>query len=86
MSPMTAYLISHPEFSAVILWPLVTAFLTVLFKPRTPEAYESLAKKEPAWFFSRFAASWQLLGALGLDPIKATEAAKKVLSGKVEKK
>lgn len=47
-------------------WAVLTAVLTTLFKPQTPEQYARIAVKHP-----RLADFWRLVGALGLDPVKA---------------
>lgn len=65
-----------------IAWPILTAILTTTFKPRTPEAYARLAAHRPVWFFTRAAALLQLIGALGLDPVKAAAVLIKLLGGK----
>jgi len=84
MEKILAFIANHPELSAAFLWPLVSSIFTAILKRKTPEAYNKLANKYPTWFFSRLAALIQLIGALGLDPIKATKALKKVVSGKTE--
>ncbi len=73
MQALQAFALAHPELCAALLWPLVSAILTALFKPRTPEQYAAMPP--------RLAAALQLLGALGLDPVKATIAIKKIFAG-----
>lgn len=53
---------AHPVFASVVFWPLVTALVTLLFKPRTPEEYAALAVNHP-----RLAQLLRLVGALGID-------------------
>jgi hypothetical protein len=65
-----------------LAWPLLSALVVAVFKPRTPEAYAKFSAMRPAWFWSRFAAALQLVGALGLDPVKATKVIGKVLTGR----
>lgn len=65
-----------------VAWPIVTAIVTVVLKPRSPAAYAAMSAIRPRWFFSRFAALLQLIGALGLDPIKALQVIGKVFTGK----
>lgn len=72
----------HPQVMALLVWPLVAALITAAFKPRTPEAYAALASRQPVWLFARVAALLQLIGALGIDPVKATEAVKKFVGGR----
>ena len=43
-----------------IAWPILSAVLVLLFKPRTPAQYAALAARHPTWFFARLAA-WGLL-------------------------
>lgn len=41
-----------------------------------------MASQRPTWFWPRFTAFLQFIGALGLDPIKATQVVFKVITGK----
>jgi len=75
---------AHPVFATVVFWPLVTAILTAVLKPRTPEQYVALAARNPSWFFARWAAFLQLVGATGLDPVKALKILRKFWGGKFE--
>lgn len=79
MNLITQFAQQHPEFMIAIVWPTISALLVLMFKPRTPAEYAALAAKSP-----RLAAMWQLVGALGLDPVKATEALKKMVAAKKE--
>lgn len=74
------WLSEHPEILAAIVWPALTAIVTALFKPRTPEQYDQIAAVSP-----RLAAALRLVGALGFDAPKALEAAKAVVSGESKK-
>lgn len=56
---------SHPVLFSALVWPLLTAMVTALFKPRTPEEYAALPPK--------LAAFLRLIAALGLDPVKAVK-------------
>ncbi len=67
-----AWCAAHPE----LVWPLLTALITLLFKPRTPGEYAAIAARWP-----RVAALLQLIGALGLDVPKVVEAVRKVVTG-----
>jgi hypothetical protein len=72
---------ANPGLMAAVVWPFVLAVITAAVKPRSPEAYERLAKHSPVWFFTRLAAFLQLLGALGIDPVKVVLALSKVVMG-----
>ena len=61
-----AFASAHPALMTVIVWPLLTAILTTIFKPQTPEQYAKLAANWP-----RLADFWRFVGAIGLDPVKA---------------
>lgn len=65
-----------------IAWPIISGVIVTIFKPRTPLQYAALSAVYPRWFFARFAALLQLIGALGVDPSKALKAASKVITGK----
>lgn len=56
-----------------ILWPLLTALATTLFKPRTDEEYARLPP--------RLAAFLKLVAALGLDIPKVLEAMGQIARG-----
>ncbi len=71
----SAWCAAHPE----LVWPLLTALITLLFKPRTPTEYAQIAVRWP-----RVAAALQLIGALGLDVPKVVEAVQKVVTGRVD--
>lgn len=73
-----AWVLAHPAYA----WPLVSALVTIALKPRTPEQYAAMAAMRPTWFWSRFAPLLQLVGALGLDPVKALAVLSKVFTGK----
>lgn len=73
LSSLSGWAEAHPELMAAIIWPLVTALVTFLFKPRSAEEYASLPP--------RVAAALKLVAALGLDPVKAIEAAKQIVAG-----
>lgn len=67
----------HPE----LVWPIVSGLFVLLFKKRSPEDYAALAARHPVWLFARFAAFTQLVGALGIDPLKAAGAIAKLFWG-----
>jgi hypothetical protein len=73
-----AWMVANPAYS----WPLISALIVSMLKPRTPEQYAKLAGKSPLWFWARWAAFLQLVGALGIDPAKALEAASKAIWGR----
>ena len=59
---MIAWIREHPA----IFYLLVTGLATVLFKPQTDARYAALAIRHP-----RIAEWWRVVGALGIDPLKA---------------
>jgi hypothetical protein len=73
-----AWCLSNP----LVAWPVFTAIVTFFVKPRSPARYAAMSAMYPKWFWSRFAPFLQLLGALGLDPVKATRAVMKIITGK----
>ena len=74
MSEFLAFVEAHPALFSVLVWPLLTAIITAVFKPRTPEEYDALPP--------RVAAALKLVAALGLDPVKGLEALKQLLAPK----
>jgi len=77
---------AHPVFTFIILWPPVSALITVIFKPRTPEQYAKMAAKYPTWFWTRIAALLQLIAAAGFDPVKINKIVRKFMLGSVEER
>ena len=71
----------HPVFAAFVFWPILTATITVLLKPRTPQEYATIASRSPSWLWPRVAAGLQLVGALGLDPVKVLKVLAKIIRG-----
>lgn len=69
---MLAFIEQHPALVA-LAWGLLTAILTHLFKPRSPEEYAALPP--------RVAAALKLMAALGVDWPKVVESLKQVASG-----
>jgi hypothetical protein len=76
LASIQAWAEAHPALVALVLIPLGTAIFNLLFKPKTPEQYATIAAVSP-----RLAAFLQLMGALGVDPDKAW----KIVSGKIVK-
>lgn len=66
----------------LVAWPLITALVTAILKPRSPARYAAMTAMYPTWLWSRFAPLLQLIGALGLDPVKALQVISKVFTGK----
>jgi len=66
MTSALEFMSTHKALMMAIVWPLLTAVLTALFKPQTPEQYLQLAAKHP-----RLADFWRFVGAIGFDPVKA---------------
>lgn len=71
-----------PLGSAVLGYVLL-GICTFLFKPKSPEEYAAMAARNPRWFFARWAAFWQFLGGLALDPAKMATGLAKVITGHV---
>lgn len=69
-----AWMEAHQSFSSFVIWPLVSAIVLMLFKPRSPEEY---AKMNP-----RLAGFLMLLSGLGLDPHKVVEGLKRAATGR----
>lgn len=69
-----AWAYHHPEF-----WPVVTALVVMLCKPRSPAEYAKIAERWPTAFWSRWVELMRLVGALGLDPIKVVKVLRKLL-------
>ena len=63
----------HPEVVILVL----TAIFNLLFKPRTPEEYATIANKSP-----RLAEFLRLLPAIFPDPIKIVETLTNIVVGK----
>lgn len=63
----------HAVLMSVVIWPLLTAIATALFKPRTPEQYAELPP--------RLAAFLKLVGAIGLDVPNLLEAVRQGVRG-----
>lgn len=82
LTEIRGFLAAHPAFCTVVLWPLVSAALVALFKARTPAEYARIGTRYPAWFWSRWVVAMQLVGALGLDPVKALKLVKKLATGR----
>ena len=59
---------------AMMVWGAITAVVSGLFKPRTPEEYDALPP--------RVAAALKFVSAVGIDVPKAVEAAGQVIMGK----
>lgn len=64
----------HAVLMSVVVWPVVTALATALFKPRTPEEYSKLPP--------RLAAFLKLVGAIGFDVPNMIEAVKQGVANK----
>lgn len=75
-----AAFIVTPLGQAALLWVFVSV-ATLVFKPRTPEEYAKVAARAPSWLWSRWAALWQMVGGLGLDPLKVAAGMLKLFTG-----
>ena len=72
MNAASEWASAHPETMALVVWPVLTALVTFLFKPRTAEDY---AKLPP-----RVAGVLRLVGALGLDVPNVLNAVRAIAS------
>jgi len=75
MSALVLFLAAHPEFWAYFLFPLITAVVTWLTKPRTAEDFAAMNP--------RVAAFLKLVAAVGFDAPKILDSIKQLVSGKV---
>lgn len=80
LDKFAAWAEAHPYLMAAVVWPFVLALLTILLKPRSREEYARIATMRPVAFFSRFVVLLQLVGALGLDPVKVVKLLQKIVS------
>jgi len=71
---------AHPYLMIAVVWPFVLGFVTFSLKPRTPEQYTAIAAMRPVAFWSRFVVLLQLIGALGLDPVKVVKLLQKLVT------
>lgn len=67
------WLSAHPLVWQLALYPLLTAVVTWLLKPRTPEQYAALPP--------RLAAFLKLVAAVGFDAPKIVESVSQVVTG-----
>ena len=74
LTTVLEFIKAHPAIVS-LAWPLLTALLTAIFKPQTPEQYAALAVKHP-----RLADFWRFVGAIGFDPVKAVMVLQQMLS------
>lgn len=70
MNTVTTWIQQNPVLFTVVLWPLATAIVTALLKPRSPEEYSAMNP--------RLAAFLKLLGSLGLDAPNVMNALKQL--------
>lgn len=68
---------AHPALTTMVLGALFAR----LAKFMTPEEYEAVASRKPAWFFTRWAAFRQLLAAVFSDTAKSKRIIAKILKG-----
>lgn len=80
LDTIAAWAEAHPYLMTAVVWPFVLAFLTLVLKPRTPLEYARIATMKPVAFFSRLVVVLQLIGALGLDPVKVVKLLQKLIS------
>lgn len=58
----------HGVLMGLVVWPLLSAALTALFKPRTPEDYQAMSP--------RLAAALKFIGSIGVDVPNLLDAIK----------
>ena len=75
MTSLIDFARANPLVMTAIVWPLLSALLTAVFKPRTEEQYVALAVKHP-----RLADFWRFIGAIGFDPVKAVQMLARMLT------
>ena len=62
MTAIVQWAKAHPELVSAFAWPILSAVVTGLFKPRTKSEYDVLILSYP-----RLAKWLQAIGALGVD-------------------
>lgn len=72
---MLKWIEANPVLFSVVVWPLVTAIITGLFRKRTAEEYAAMPPRVAA--FMRF------IGAIGFDAPKALETVRLLVTGGV---
>lgn len=74
MQIITSWIEQHPYLFNTFIWPVISAVVLAIFKPRTPEQY---ARMNP-----RLAGILMLVSGLGLDLHKALEGVQRALTGR----
>ncbi len=72
------FLSAHKDTIVTLAFPVLSAIVTWLFKPRTPEEYSLLSP--------RVAAVFKFIGALGIDAPKLIESIQQIVTGKYREK
>ncbi len=70
------WLDAHPNVLHFIVWPLISGFITWLFKPRTPTEYEAMP--------TRLSAVLKIVGSLGIDVPNLVDALKQLTTGRAK--
>lgn len=70
------WLDAHPNVLHFIVWPLISAIITAVFKPRTPAEYEAMPP--------RISAFLKIVGSLGIDVPNLMDAARQLTAGKAK--
>ncbi len=71
---MADWIEAHPVLFATVLWPILSAAITWLASPRSPEAYSAM--------HPRVAAALKLIGALGLNVPNTLQAVHQLIRGR----
>lgn len=69
------FLHEHPGFTAVVVWPVLSAAITLLFNPRTREERDELRKSRPI-----LGALVQFTSGFGVDASQLIDLMKRVTS------
>ncbi len=70
------WLDAHPNVLHFIVWPLLSALITAIFKPRTPAEYEAMPP--------RMSAVLKAVGSLGIDVPNFMDAMRQLTAGRAK--
>ncbi len=70
------WLDAHPSVLHLIVWPLMSGFITWLFKPRTPAEYERMPVRVSGFL--------KLVGSLGVDVPNLKDALRQLITGRAK--
>lgn len=80
LSRLLAFYHAHEAWLNVLIWPLISGVLGVLFKKKSPEEWERWAMSKPLGAFCL-----ELLRAVGLDPTKIAVAFERYAARKAQR-